>query len=92
MNFESPQSIPCCYTSCIQKKALGVRLDIFNPSVRVSLGLSILARITHDSQFDSVSTRNGDEGAIYMYNSTIEKYGSGIAKHHGMFVFGAIAK
>ena len=35
----------------------------------------------HDSQFDSASTKNGDEGAISMYNSTIEKYGNGIAKH-----------
>ena len=34
-----------------------------------------------DSQFDSASTVNSDEGAIYIYNSTIEKYGDGIAKH-----------
>ena len=40
--------------------------------------LSILARIMHDSQFDPASTSN-DETEIY--NSTIEKYGNGIAKH-----------
>jgi hypothetical protein len=33
----------------------------------------------HDSQFDPASTRNSDETEIY--NSTIEKYGNGIAKH-----------
>ena len=41
--------------------------------------LSILARIIHDSQFDLASTRYSDETEIY--NSTIEKYGNGIAKH-----------
>ena len=41
--------------------------------------ISILARIMHDSQFDLASMRNSDETGIY--NSTIEKYGNGIAKH-----------
>lgn len=35
----------------------------------------------HDSQFDLASTRNSDDTEIY--NSTIEKYGNGIAKHVG---------
>lgn len=35
----------------------------------------------HDSQFDPSSTRNSNESEIHIYNSTIEKYGSEIAKH-----------
>lgn len=35
----------------------------------------------HDAQFDPASTRNSNESEIHIYNSTIEKYGSEIAKH-----------